>query len=215
MRIIQAPLFDFEAFIADKGNDRLVIVLEALPAERLIVALEKDRWTGRKGYSARGLWSAFIAGILYQCHSIAEVARLPGRDKDIRMVCGFSKDRLPGQDALERFLKKLVRQEKLLEECFTGLVERLRQLLPDFGTKLAVDSTDIEAYSNGHRKSPSDWDARWGAKGAGHHGGRRPVPRRLATREPRRGRSETCTGGSATSCTWWWTPSTSCRSRLS
>ena len=64
MHIIQAPLFDFEAFIADKGNDRLVMVLEALPAERLIAALEKERWTGRKGYSARGLWSAFIAGIL-------------------------------------------------------------------------------------------------------------------------------------------------------
>jgi IS5 family transposase len=34
-----------------------------------------------------------------------------------------------------------------------------------------VDSTDIEAYANGHRKSPSDPDARWGAKGAGHHAG--------------------------------------------
>ena len=169
MHIIQTPLFDFEAFIADKKNDRLAIVLEALPAERLIAVVEREHWTGRKGYSVRGMWSALIAGILYQCHSIAELVRLLERDKQIRMVCGFSKDNLPGEDALGRFLNKLSEHEELLEGCFAGLVERLRQLLPGFGAKLAVDSTDIKAYSDGHHKSPSDPDARWGAKGAGHH----------------------------------------------
>ena len=171
MHIIQPPLFDFEAFIAAKNNDHLVMVLEALPAERLIAALERERWTGRKGHSVRGMWSALIAGVLYQCHSIAEVVRLLERNRDVRMVCGFSKGGLPSEDALGRFLSKLVKHEDLLEECFVGLVERLRQLLPGFGAKLVVDSTDIKAYSNGHRKSPSDPDARWGAKGAGHHAG--------------------------------------------
>jgi len=165
MHIIQTPLFDFEAFITVKSNDRLTIVLEALPAEKLIAALEREHWTGRKGYSVRGMWSALIAGVLYQCQSLAQVARLLRRDKDVRMVCGFSKDNLPGEDALGRFLNKLVRHEELLEGCFVGLVEQLRELLPGFGAKLAVDSTDIEAYSNGHRKSPSDLDARWGVKG--------------------------------------------------
>ena len=171
MHIIQTPLFDFEAFIADKGNDRLTMVLEALPAERLISVLERERWTGRRGYPVRGMWSAVIAGVLYQCDSLAEVSRLLRRDKDVRMLCGFSKDWLPGQDALGRFLKKLVRHEDLLEECFAGLVKRLRKLLPGFGGKLAIDSTDIKAYADGHRKAPADADARWGAKGAGHHGG--------------------------------------------
>ena len=173
MHIIQAPLFDLEAFITDRNNDRLIVVLEALPAERLIVALEREHWTGRKGYCVRGMWSALIAGVLSQCQSLADVPRLLKRDKETRMVCGFSKDKIPDEDAFGRFLKKLVRHEELLEGCFCDLVERLRQLLPDFGAKLAVDSTDIEAYSNGHRKSPSDPDARWGAKGAGHHGGPR------------------------------------------
>jgi hypothetical protein len=54
MHIIQSPLFDFEAFIQSKGIDRLVNVLEALPAEQLLAALEKEHWTGRKGYSVRG-----------------------------------------------------------------------------------------------------------------------------------------------------------------
>ena len=167
MHIIQPPLFDFEAFITQKGNDRLMIVLEALDAEKLIATLERKHWTGRKGYSVRGMWSALIAGALYQCHSIAELVRLLERDKETRMVCGFNgRDRIPSEDALGRFLKKLVHHKELLEECFENLVDRLRQLLPDFGRKLAADSTDIKAYSNGRRPSPSDPDSRWGAKGA-------------------------------------------------
>ncbi len=53
MHIIQAPLFDFEAFIVERSKDRLTLVLEAVPAEKLLIALEKGHWTGRKGYSVR------------------------------------------------------------------------------------------------------------------------------------------------------------------
>lgn len=172
MHIIQSPLFDFEAFIRIKGNDRLLIVLEALDAEKLLLALEREHWTGRPGYSARGMWSALIAGVLHQCHSLAKVVRMLERDKDTRIVCGFSKDNIPSEDALGRFLKKLLAHEDLLQECFAGLVEKLRQLLPGFGRKLVVDSTDIEAFSNGHKKNPSDADARWGAKRGSHCGGK-------------------------------------------
>ncbi len=167
MHIIQAPLFDFEAFIADKSSDRLVTVLEVLPAEKLLGVLEREHWTGRKGYSVRGMWSALVAGLLRGCYSLAEVVRLLERDKEVRIVCGFSRDSLPREDALGRFVKKLVKHQELLEECFTGLVRRLRELLPGFGSKLAVDSTDIRAYANGHRSRPADPDASWGAKGKG------------------------------------------------
>ncbi len=171
MHIIQTPLFDFDSFIKKKGNDRLVVALEALPAEKLLIALEKEHWTGRKGYSVRGMWSALIAGVLSQAHSLADVVRLLERDKDTRLVCGISSDNIPSHDALSRFLKKLVEHADLLDKCFSDLVQEARDLLPGFGSKLAVDSTDIKAYSNGHRKTPSDPDARWGAKGAGHHTG--------------------------------------------
>ncbi len=169
MHIIQPPLFDFEAFISSKDNNRLVIVLEALPAEKLLVTLEKEHWTGRNGYPVRNMWAALIAGVLNQCESLAEVVRLLKRDKDVRTICNIAQDDIPSDDAFYRFLKKLLKHEKLLEECFNGLVERLRQLLPGFGSKLAVDSTDIVAFSNGNRKEPSDKDAQWGAKEASHH----------------------------------------------
>lgn len=166
MHIIQSPLFDFEAFIAQKSNNHLLVVLEALDAEKLILAIERENWTGRKGYSIRGMWSALIAGLLYQCYSLAAVVRLLERNKDVRLICGFSRDKLPSEDALSRFLKKLVAHEDLLEECFGRLVGELRHLLPGFGERLAVDSTEVKAYANGSRKEPADPEARWGAKGA-------------------------------------------------
>ncbi len=67
MHIIQPVLFDFDTFIKRKGNDRLLVVLEALDAERLIAVMEREHWTGRKGYPARGMWAALVAGVLYQC----------------------------------------------------------------------------------------------------------------------------------------------------
>lgn len=173
MYIIQRPLFDFEKFIVNiKEEDRLVIVLEGLDAEKLLTALEREHWTGRKGHSVRGMWSALIGGVVHQYPTLAGVVRLLEGNKAIREVCGFAKDKIPDEDALGRFLRKLVRHEKELEECFAGLVERLRQLLPGFGKKLVADSTDIIAWSNGHRSMPSDPDARWGAKKASRRGGK-------------------------------------------
>jgi len=164
MHIIQSPLFDFEAFISQKENNRLIKVLEVLPSEKLLIALEQEHWTGRKGYSVRGMWAALMAGLLNQCHSLADIVRLLKRDKETRLVCGFSKDNMPAEDALGRFLKKLIKHVGLFDDFIQTLVDQLRELLPGFGAKLAVDSTDILAYSNGHREHPSDADARWGAR---------------------------------------------------
>jgi transposase len=132
------------------------MVLKALNAEKLIGALEREHWTGRKGYSIRGMWSALIAGLLHQCYTLSALVRLLARDKDTRIICGFSRDNIPSEDALSRFLKRLVAHEDLLEECFAGLVKELRYLLPGFGDKLAVDSTEVKAYANGNRPKPAD-----------------------------------------------------------
>ena len=166
MHIIQPPLFDFEQFIVMEKGERLIVVLEALDAEKLLSTLEREHWTGRKGYSLRGMWAALIAGLLHQCQSLAATVRLLQGNKEIRLICGFfGQDEVPGEDALGRFLAKLVAHEDLVEACFESMVEKLRQLLPGFGKNLVVDSTDIKAFSNGRRQLKSDPDARWGAKG--------------------------------------------------
>ncbi|MDP2729365.1 MAG: transposase [Dehalococcoidales bacterium] len=170
MYIIQQSLFDFEKFIVTvKEEERLVIVLEGLDTEKLLATLERERWTGRKGYSVRGMWAGLIAGVVYQCPTLAGVVRLLKGNRGVREVCGFAKDKIPSEDAMGRFLCKLASHERELEECFEGLVERLRQLIPGCGKKLVADSTDIIAWSNGHRRKPSDTDAKWGTKNASHH----------------------------------------------
>jgi len=172
MHIIQRPLFDFEEFIVMvKEEERLIIVLEGLDAEKLLSTLERERWTGRKGHSIRGMWAALIAGVVYQSPSTIGVVRLLKKNKSIREVCGFAMDKIPDEDALGRYLKKLVLHEKELEECFESMVEKLRQLFPGFGKKLVGDSTDIAAWARGHRQHPSDRDAKWGTKNASHKGG--------------------------------------------
>lgn len=172
MHIIQRPLFDFEEFIVIvKEEERLVVVLEGLDVEKLLSSLERERWTGRKGHSIRGMWAALIAGIIYQSPSIAGVVRLLKKNKNVREVCGFASDNIPDEDALGRLLKKLARHEKELEGCFESMVEQLRKLFPGFGQKLVGDSTDIVAWSQGHRQNPSDHDAGWGAKKTSHKKG--------------------------------------------
>jgi hypothetical protein len=57
MHIIQPPLFDFEQFIVMEKGERLIVVLEALDAEKLLSTLEREHWTGRKGYSTRDVGS--------------------------------------------------------------------------------------------------------------------------------------------------------------
>ena len=117
------------------------------------------------------MWAALIGGLVHQCPTLAGVVRLIKGNKAIREVCGFATDNIPDEDALGRFLRKLVCHEKELEECFEGLVEQLRQLIPGFGKKLVADSTDIIGWSNGHRSTPADSDARWGARKANNAGG--------------------------------------------
>jgi hypothetical protein len=50
MHIIQSPLFDFEEFIRIKRNNRLTMVLESLPVEKLLKAIEDEHRTGRNAY---------------------------------------------------------------------------------------------------------------------------------------------------------------------
>lgn len=79
------------------------------------------------------MWAALIAGVVHQCPTLAGAIRLLEENKAVREVSGFAKDKLPTNDALGRFPRKLVRPEKEVEGCFEGLVERLRQLFLDLG----------------------------------------------------------------------------------
>lgn len=54
----------------------------------------------------------------------------------------------------------------LVEHAFAGVTGELKQLLPDLGDVVAVDSTTVRSHSNPNRRQISDPDASWTAKNA-------------------------------------------------
>jgi len=164
---LQAPLFEFETFIQLDATNRLRLVLETLDVETFLVRLDaRHRWVGRRGYGARTLWACLLAGVIYRIPTMAELRRHLQVSAELRWLCGLQRaDRIPSGATFSRFLALLATHPEVLEAAFQDLVQRFHQLAPDFGQRLALDSTDIHAAANGHRRQPADPDARWGVKG--------------------------------------------------
>jgi len=145
-------------------HDRLLTVLQALPAEPLLRSLEAPHVVGRSGYPARVLWACLVAGVLYQIPSIAELRRHLEANPHLRLVCGLGSARVPSPATFTRFLQRLALAHRELDQLFTTLVQALGEQLPDLGQSVAGDSTDIHAWARG-RKAGVDPDASWSAKG--------------------------------------------------
>jgi len=52
----------------------------------------------------------------------------------------------------------------MVKNIMRSLTRSLYDNLPDFGKSVAIDSTDLKAWSNGAKKPASDQDATWAAK---------------------------------------------------
>jgi len=167
MHIIQPPLISINDFFKLDRSDRLHLVLETIDAEKLLMAIEADTPAGPRGYPARALWSALIAGVVHRLPTIAELIRNLDTNPHLRLVCGMiDGNGVPSAATFSRFLRRLVKHEALLDECIDDLVRRFAALAPGFGESVAVDSTDVHAYSRGKKQGASDPDASWGAKGS-------------------------------------------------
>ena len=54
---------------------RLELVLDTLPDEELVAALEGERGRGRNDYPVRAMWRALVAGVVFGHRSIASLLR--------------------------------------------------------------------------------------------------------------------------------------------
>jgi len=130
---------------------RLRRLLDVLPDQRLLDALEEERAGKRNDYPLPALWRALLAAIVFGHGSLASLNRELARNGQLRDLCGF--DPLRGDKAVPppwvwtRFVAKLLRQHELIDNLFADLVDRLRELLPDFGRDLAIDGKAIGAWS--------------------------------------------------------------------
>jgi len=177
MAIIHQPdLFCWEHVDAASDLDRLRMLLEALPDEDLMRALETERKGRRDDYPLRALWNTVLAGIVFQHEGIESLRRELQRNAQLRQVCGLDVFRgasaVPPEWVYTRFLRKLFRHQAEIDRMLDALVDRLEQLLPGLGRRLAVDSKAIASHGKPLRKGVDatepdgrrDRDADWGTK---------------------------------------------------
>lgn len=166
--ILQSSLFSWKSVEESDEIVRLRRVLEILPDEKLMLILEEERKGRRDDYPVRALWNCLIAGIVFGHPTISALIRELNRNAELREVCGLGlvrkivkrngqeqRQRLAPPDyVFSRFFQKLIRHQDLLEGIFRALLDRIADLLPDFGKTLAVDSKAIPVFGS----KPADAD---------------------------------------------------------
>lgn len=147
----QPSLFSWQEVEATGDISRLTRLLDVLPDQNLLAALERERKAKRNDYPLSALWRALLAGIVFGHGSLAALSRELSRNGQLRDLCGFDPLRAdraaPPAWVWTRFINKLLRHQALLDALFERLVGRLGALLPGFGRDLALDGKAIGAWS--------------------------------------------------------------------
>jgi len=82
-------------------------------------------------------------------------------------VCGIhSEDAIPSKDAYYRFISKFKDRKKVarVKDVMRELTRKCYEVFPEFGKSVAIDATDLKAWSNGNKTPVADPDAAWGVK---------------------------------------------------
>ena len=69
--------------------ERLNLILNNIPDEKLVKELERKRDKGRDKYPVRAVWNSILAGVVYEHVSIASLRRELLRNAQLRQLCGF------------------------------------------------------------------------------------------------------------------------------
>ena len=145
--------------------ERLKLVIDYLPDEELMQALEDERGNGRNDYPVRVVWNSILAGIVFQHRTTESLRRELMRNGQLRQVCGFDitlgVEGVPSASAYTRFLCNLMKHEKEVDGIFNSLVRMLCDELPGFGEVLAIDGKALESYARPRRaESEKPYDGR-------------------------------------------------------
>lgn len=145
--IPQQRLFGWEEIEGLGDLDRLRLVRDYMPDEKLMLKLELERGWGRDDYPVRAVWNSVLAGIVFQHPSVAALRRDLNRNGQLRDMCGFKGDTGPPDSVYSRFLTKLFDHKVLIDEIFDTLIKQCYELLPGFGRNLAMDGKAIDSHA--------------------------------------------------------------------
>lgn len=162
--IYQPTLFSWKDNHEIGDLERLKMVMEALPDEDLIQALEQRRKNGRNDYPVRPVWNSLIAKIIYQHPTNESLIRELMRNAQLREVCGFNPIKgvsaVPTNDAYSRFMLILEEHQSLIDIILQKLVDLIAKFLPDFGENVSVDSEALHTFASGRGNPNSKRDER-------------------------------------------------------
>jgi hypothetical protein len=165
----QRQIFEWQELEILGDLERLRLVLQYMPDEKLMQHVERERFRGRDDYPVRAVWNSILAGVVYQHPTVESLRRELLRNSQLRRLCGLAEDKVPTSSAYSRFLNNLFNHEELIEEIFERLVDQCYELLPGFGKQLALDGKAINSHARGRSKAESkdgrrDLDADYGVK---------------------------------------------------
>jgi transposase len=145
---------------------QLEALFNTIPEDDLLKAL-KVYYAGRCGYTYKVLWRTYIAMSVLNLPSFAALIRTLENNPYIAQACGISNSNaIPSKFAYSRFIHKLSNPKYvvMVKDVMRSLTRSLYDTLPDFGKSVAIDSTDLKAWSNGAKKPVADPDASWSVK---------------------------------------------------
>lgn len=146
---------------------QLQALFNAIPEDELLEAL-KMYYAGRNGYTYRVLWRTYIAMTMLNLPSFAALIRTLENNPYIALACGIVRpDAIPSKFAYSRFMRKLQNPKSvvLVKNIMRFLTRKCYEAFPNFGKSVAIDATDLKAWSNGSKERKSDPDAGWVIKG--------------------------------------------------
>lgn len=128
----------------------------------------KVYYAGRLGYTYQVLWRTYVAMTVLNLPSFSALIRALRNNPYLAEACGIANpNAIPSKFAYSRFVRKLktVRCMTIVKNIMRTLTRRCYDIFPDFGKIVAIDATDLKAWSNGGRRHKSDPDAGWVIKG--------------------------------------------------
>lgn len=142
---------------------QLVSIFKVIPEEHLLKSL-KEYYAGRNGYTYKILWRTYVAMTVLNIPSFSALIRTLENNPFIALACGITnQEDIPSKFAYSRFMRKLETgyHVKLVKDIMRNLTRKCCDTLPNFAKSVAIDATDMKAWSNGSKKHKSDLDAGW------------------------------------------------------
>ena len=169
MKIIpQITVFDYSEIEVLGDLERIKLLIENVPDEKIIKKLKEIRGKGRNNYPVIPVWNSILIMPLLECSTIEQLRRELSRNRDLRKICGFNdydhvfgKNKLvPPPKAYTNMFKNLKKIEPLLKECFNELRNFMYENLKDFGKNVGEDGKIFESKAKRPNKNGDEQDAR-------------------------------------------------------